>query len=233
VAPARSRIAELVGPAGAGKTAMLRAIGRHNGGIRAGLHIDRVRYLPALVGHAIALAPIALELLRNEPRSLRPGLLHLLRLRTLATVLEREATAGRPAVVLDEGPLFSLGRLSVFQHANRGDTRLARAWHEHLDQWARRLDVVIWLDAPDLVLARRIRSRPKAHRVKSDSDQAVFEFLSHYRRAYEEIRARLTASGRIRMIDVDTAALSAEQAVPLVLAALTPDPGATGPRPDR
>ena len=220
--PDQTVIAEIVGPAGAGKTAMLRTIARREPGIQAGIHIDRWRDLPAVLHHAIALIPIGLELVREQPRSFRPAMGQLLRLRTLPVVLDRAASDGRRVVLLDEGPLFGLGRLSAFQAANRGTTRLAREWRRQLDQWAGLLDLVVWLDAPDLVLAQRIRTRPKSHRVKETSDAAVFEFLGRYRRAYEEIRARLTATGRTRMIDVNTAELSAEQAMAVVLAALVP-----------
>jgi hypothetical protein len=223
--PGQALIAELVGPAGAGKTAMLHAIARLEPGIRAGVHIDRWRDLPTVIRYAIALVPIGLELLRDHPRSFRSAMGQLLRLRTLPLVLDREASAGRHVIMLDEGPLFALGRLSAFQAANRGTTLLAREWRRQLEQWAGRLDLVIWLDAPDSVLVQRIRSRSKSHRVKETGDAAVFEFLDRYRRAYEEIRARVTASGRTRMIDVNTAELSAEQAVGVVLTTLAPSRG--------
>jgi hypothetical protein len=221
-APVRPLIAELVGPAGAGKTAMLRAIGQRHTGIRAGLSIDRARFLPAITRHTVALLPTCFEVLRDDRRSIWPVMLHLIRLRTLPTVLASETARGPSAILLDEGPLFSLARLSVFQRAHESRTRLGRAWQEQLDRWTTLLDVVIWLDAPDPVLVQRIRTRFKPHSIKEDPDHAMHEFLGRYRQAYEEIRTRLTAAGRTRMIDVDTAVVSAEQAAPIVLAALTP-----------
>lgn len=229
-APVRTLIAELVGPAGVGKTAMLRALGQRHSGIRAGVSIDRVRYLPTFSRHMIALVPTGVEVLRDDRRSLWPVMLHLVRLRTLPRVLAHEAAVGSGAVVLDEGPLFSLGRLSVFQRAHESRTRLGQAWQEQLERWSSLLDVVVWLDAPDPILAQRIRTRFKRHRVKDDPDEAVYEFLGRYRQAYEEIRTRVESAGRARMVDVDTAALSVEQAVPIVLAALTASP-ATGSTP--
>jgi hypothetical protein len=217
-------IAELVGPAGAGKSALLRALGQRHAGIRAGLSIDRVRFLPTLSRHVLALLPTALEVLRNDRRSLRTVMLHLVRLRTLPTVLANEIAARPPAIVLDEGPLFSLGRLSVFQRAHESRTRLGQAWQEQLERWTRLLDVVIWLDAPNPVLAQRIRTRFKPPQVKDDPEHAIHEFLSRYRQAYEEIRARVAKAGRTRMVDVNTAALSAEQAAPIVLDALSATP---------
>ena len=226
-------IAELVGPAGVGKTAMLRALGQRHAGIRAGLSIDRARFLPAITRASLALLPTCIEVLRNDRRSIWPVMLHLIRLRTLPTVLASRLARGPSAIVLDEGPLFSLARLSVFHRAHESRTRLGRAWQEQLDRWTRLLDVVIWLDAPDQILMQRIRTRFKSHPIKDDPDHAMKEFLSRFRQAYDEIRARVSAVGRARMIDVDTATVSAEQAVPLILAALTAGPGASGTTPPR
>lgn len=226
-------IAELVGPAGAGKTVMLRALGERHAGIRAGLSIHRARFLPAITRASLALLPTCIEVLRDDRRSIWPVLLQLMRLRILPTVLASRLSRGPSAIVLDEGPLFSLARLSVFQRAHESRTRLGRAWQEQLDRWTRLLDVVIWLDAPNEILMQRIRTRFKPHMIKEDPDHAMMEFLSQYRQAYDEIRGRLTAVGRARMIDVDTATVSAEQAVPLILAALTAGPGASGTTPPR
>lgn len=214
-------IAELIGPAGAGKTAMLRRLRQRHTGIRAGLSIDRVRFLPALTWYALALVPTGLEVLRDDWRSTWPVMLHLLRLRTLPAVVAQETRTGPAAIVLDEGPLFSLARLSVFQHARENRARLGREWDHQLERWSTLLDVVVWLDAPDAVLAQRIRKRVKPHRVKDDSDQAIYEFLGQYRRSYADIRTRLVSAGHTRIIDVDTSVLPAEQSVPMVLAALT------------
>jgi len=219
--PAAPVIAELVGPAGAGKSAMLRRLGQRHTGIRAGLSIDRARFLPALTWYALALVPTGLEVLRDDWRSTWPVMLHLLRLRTLPAVVAREARTSPAAIVLDEGPLFSLARLSVFNRARENRTRLGHAWEDQLGRWSKLLDVVVWLDAPDAVLAQRIRKRLKPHRVKDDSDEAIYEFLGQYRRAYGDIRARLVSAGHTRIIDVDTSVMPAEQSVPMVLAALT------------
>lgn len=221
-APPRTVVAELVGPAGAGKTALLRALARHDAGVRAGAHIDRWRDLPTVLRQAALLAPIGIELIRRRPRAFRSAMGQLIRLRTLPVVLEREARTARGAMVLDEGPLFALGRLCVSQEADRGKDRLAQEWQTQLEDWAARLDLVIWLDAPDHLLMERIRSRPKTHRVKAGTDDVIVAFLHRYRRAYETIRARIATTGHARQVDIDTSAVSSDQASELVLAALQP-----------
>jgi hypothetical protein len=49
------------------------------------------------------------------------------------------------------------------------------------------LDAIIWLDAPDGVLAQRIRERNKEHRMKDKSDAEIKEHLSLYRSSFEDV----------------------------------------------
>jgi hypothetical protein len=220
---------EIVGPAGAGKTALLRTLSREPH-IRAGVRINRARYFLDLVGHAVVLLPPALELLRQGPASLWSGMLHLVRLRTLPSVvaIAMADDAGR-VVLLDEGPMFSLGRLSVFQHANHGTSPLARQWRSELDRWTTLLDAVVWVDAADPVLIERIRTRRKSHRVKSGTSGEVVGFLDRYRQAYGEVLSALRASGRVRVIEINTTTVPIDTAASRVLAELErlapPGPG--------
>jgi len=218
--PSRPLIVELVGPAGVGKTALLRLLGQ-DPRVRTGIRINRVRHFLEVVTHSVALFPAGFGLLRQGPSSLHSGLLHLVRLRTLSTVvaLAMAEEAGR-AIVLDEGPVFSLGRLSVFQQASQGNGRVARHWRTELNRWTTLLDAVIWIDAADPVLIERIRSRRKDHRVKNGSTDEVAEFLGRYRRAYEEILAALRASGKVQVIELNTTDVTIEAAADRVLAEL-------------
>lgn len=216
----RPLIVEIVGPAGAGKTALLRTLGR-DPRVQTGVHIDRVRQFAEMVVHGAAHLPVALTLLGRGWQPLWYGLLHLVRLRTLPRAIALAAAGAEADVILlDEGPVFSLARLSVFQQANQGDGRLAGAWHTELDRWSGLLDLVIWIDAPDAVLAVRIRSRLKRHQIKGGTDAEVAVFLERYRRAYREILDRLTTGGRVGMVHLDTADLAVDVAAGRLLAEL-------------
>ncbi len=217
--PSRPLVVELVGPAGAGKTAVLRAL-RRDPRIRAGLRIERMRHFVEMLAHAAALAPAAIALLGDGRGRVWPGLLHFVRLRTLPNAIARAAADGPGAILLDEGPVFSLARLSVFQQANQGDDRLARHWHAELNRWTKLLDGVIWIDSADAVLAERIRTRRKEHRIKSGTDTEVTSFLNRYRVAYREILGVLRASGRVRVVEVDTAAVTIEHVANRVMGEL-------------
>lgn len=220
--PVRSQplIVELAGPAGAGKTALRRAVGR-NPRVCTGVRIDRFRMLPILAFTAVRLTPIALGLLVRRRGHAWSGLVHLMRLRTLPRIIAEVAARGDcDVILLDEGPVFSLGRLSVFQEADRGEGALARAWQVELDRWRALLDAVIWIDAPDAVLSERIRTRPKGHRIKDGTDTEMAGFLGRYRSAYHAIRERLAAGGRVSMVELETKGLAVEVAAERVVAEL-------------
>lgn len=213
-------IVELVGPAGAGKTAVLREIGRRDPQVCAGLSIDRLRFSAVMARHAIGLIPTAAELLRRNPNSWWRGALHLLRLRTMPSVLADQTASAFGAIILDEGPVFSLSRLSVFQNANRAGGRLTRDWHAALEQCVRWLDGIVWLDAPDDVLLQRIRTRDKAPIIKGGTEADLACLLTRYREAYQDVLARVRAAGGVRIIEVDTARQPSHEVAKDILAAL-------------
>jgi len=214
-------VMELAGPAGAGKTAVLRAIAARDPGVRAGVRVDRVRGLPGVVWHAIALTPALADLLFTDPRWVWPGLRHLGRLRTLPAAIHGRDNGRTRATVLDEGPVFSLARLAVFQRAALGNGWLAREWRSALERAARLLDAVVLLDAPNELLAERIRSRTKSHAIKDGSDRQVFDFLDRYRAAYRDIVSQLAARGHTRVFELDGTA-TLEQIAREVLGVLEP-----------
>lgn len=213
-------IVELVGPAGAGKTALLRALSARDPSVRSGLRIERLQLLPLILWYALVLAPVAIQLFAEHPRSWWPGVRHLVRLRTLHPALAREAGSGSRAIILDEGPLFSLTRLSVFQNADLGHGGLAREWRAELARWTKELDVVVWLDAPDQVLSERIRGRDKEHPVKDGSEREVTEFFGRYRSAYLGVMDRVRAAGRVRVVKIQTNENTTDRIAETILGAL-------------
>ena len=225
-----SLVFELVGPAGVGKTAVLRAIAGLAPLVRTGVRIERLRQLPALAWSMIALTPAMVEILFADPRSFGSAMRHLGRLRALPIDVVRARASGHEAILLDEGPVFSLGRLSVFHQADQGSGALARTWRTEVDRWSTLLNGIVLLDARNEVLAERIRRRPKAHQVKAGSDREVFEFLDRYRVAYRDIASRLTAGGRVQMVEFDTTTTPIEQVATDTLAALS-NWGARSPAP--
>lgn len=216
----RPLMVELVGLAGAGKTAVLHALRRQSSGIQAGLRIDRVRSLLVITQQAVSLGPAGLGLVRKAGRGWRSSLQHLLRLRTLHTLLQPERTRADRAVVLDEGPVFSLCRLLLFQQRTHADAARPEEWLQEIAQWAGMMDLLIWLDAPNAVLAQRIRDRGKAHEVKHASSQEIDRFLERFRSAYREILERLVSGGRPWVVAIDTEVNSPDQVAATILATI-------------
>jgi len=216
-AGARPVIVELVGLAGAGKTTVLHAIRQRDESVRLWRRFERLQSLRVGIRHSLALAPTSLELLLKSPRSCWPCTKHLLRLRTFHTMLARATTAVHRAIILDEGPIYSMCRLKLFQKAHLKTARLPKGWRATLGQWPGHLDVVVWLDAPDPVLAERIRNRAKRHVVKRSTDRELFGFLERWRRTYGELLTQLPAADPVTVIEIDTTRESADQAADTVL----------------
>lgn len=215
-----SLVFELVGPAGVGKTAVLRAMARLAPLMRTGVRIDRVRQLPAISWGIVALTPALVDMFFTDPRWFWPGLRHLSRLQTLPVEIERAQASGSPTILLDEGPVFSLGRLSVFNDAAAGRGSLARQWNRDVARCRTLLSGIILLDARNDVLADRIRRRVKPHQVKTSNEREVNEFLDRYRAAYQDIVGRLTAGREVQIVELDTTTTPIERVATDALTAL-------------
>jgi len=226
-----SPVFELVGPAGVGKTAVLHAIAQLAPLLRTGVRIDRIRQLPVITWSLVALTPALVDLLFSDARLLLPGLRHLGRLRALPAEISRAQASRHQAILLDEGPVFSLGRLSVFHHAATGRGPLARQWRQEVARWASRLSGVVLLDAPNDILAERIRGRVKPHPVKGAGDREVHAFLDRYRAAYQDIVGRLTTDGRVGIVELDTGTATIQQVAADALTALDRWSRSTGTAP--
>jgi pimeloyl-ACP methyl ester carboxylesterase len=125
-------------------------------------------------------------------------------LRTLRRrLLARHGERVRP-VVLDEGAVYMLARLRVLGGERLRGPGFERWWHEEVRRWARCLDLVVRLDAPDPTLRERIRTRSQPHGVKHLSDGYVDSFAATYRIAYDEVIRALRDVGGPRILTIQT-----------------------------
>ncbi|HEV3469357.1 MAG TPA: AAA family ATPase [Pyrinomonadaceae bacterium] len=189
-------VAEIVGPAGAGKSTVAEVLGRGGAGAAARLGVWR---LPAglLLSSAFLSLPQLVGMLRGRGRPGFQELALVVRINALGRLVGREAARRQRFVLLDEGTVFALAKLYAFGRAEGRLRGLVR-------RWAGMLDAVVWLDAPDEVLARRIRGRAKPHRMKARTDEEISAFLARYRESYERVVKELSAGGRVRVIRLST-----------------------------
>ena len=217
IAARRPFVAEVVGPAGAGKSTVARALGESGAGVRAGVGVWGLPLPLLAAGAAASLPRLAGACARRRLRWHEAGL--VVRLRALHKLLGRAEGGEHDAVLLDEGAVFALAKLDAFGRAagaepKTGETAGGAGGDGRalslLAGWASRLDAVVWLDAPDAVLAERLRRRAKPHRMKDKPDAEIYEFLARYRAAYERVVSELTRRQNLRVFRFDTGRESAE-----------------------
>jgi deoxyadenosine/deoxycytidine kinase len=219
-------VAEIVGPAGAGKSSLTKVLRERDRSLRTGLSVWGLP--PTLLClNAVLSLPRFVGLYRSRGRIRRDEVKLIVRLSALHQLLGRESSKNYRTLLLDEGTIFALVKLLAFGDNTKGNgsgggrSNHLDAWTQSLlNRWARRLDAVIWLDAPDEVLAERIRSRGKAHRVKDKTDAEIFSFLARYRESYERVISELNARHGLKVIRFSTEHQSLEEMADLILASM-------------
>ena len=216
-----SLIMEVVGPAGAGKTTFSRALCEYGDKFVIGpdIALRKLQHIPLFVRSLTQSVPLLL-------RSYRQGKgVSWDELKAMAYVTEwhrlfkhQAATSGKN-VLLDHGPVFRLATLAAFGPAQLDNPMAEGWWNARFDEWANTLDIVLWLDAPNTILEKRINGRDQRHVVKGKSQQEVSQFLADYRRAYEQTLTRLTQRGLV-VKRFDTSKIAPEQLVHKVLSDL-------------
>lgn len=213
----RAVIVELVGPAGAGKTSLAQDVSATDATVRSGLSLWG---LPRrdLVASALALAPTVVSAALHGTRLRAGELAQMIRLGALRRVVGHEAGRHR-IILLDEGPVFALSWLDVF--FKRNGERVPASWRRRVvADWARLLDVVVFIDASDVTLAQRIRTRDKPHMVKDRSDAEIFGFAAGFRKAFDRVISELTRTGHLVVDALSTEREALRESTARLIAAL-------------
>jgi shikimate kinase len=199
--PSRPRVIELIGPAGVGKSEVTAQLARMPGVLCTSIwHVP----LSELAWATFCTIPSAATLIRRAGAPLSRELRHIARLRALLNFLDRDELSAYRYIVLDEGAIYTLSWLHVIGHSVFADFR-SNAWRHYIAAlWAAQLDEVIWLDAPDNILAHRLRTRAKRHVMSNASDRSVTAFSLRYRAAFNSTIGTVQRHGRLAVRDYRT-----------------------------
>jgi hypothetical protein len=119
----------------------------------------------------------------------------MVRLRTLQRALRGPVSDDNEVAVFDEGPIFALAWLRGFGHETLRQQPSAEWWRRALRDWASLVDAVVVLDAPDHVLAARIRARPHPHEVREYPDAEIARWMARFRQALEWVLTEMSGQG--------------------------------------
>jgi deoxyadenosine/deoxycytidine kinase len=209
------RIVEIVGPAGAGKTTLCQALSHCNESIHLSNFPDvrKISNAPFFIWNGLQITPALLSLSQRNSRKLtRREFAWLSILYGWPGVLQKELKKNDRTIILDQGPVYLLTETSEFGPEYLRRQRAENLWWDLYSRWADMLDMIVWLDAADTDLLKRIRSRDKGHVVKNESVETTFEFLDSYRKAYEWTISNLSANHLgLKVLRFDTSRKSPEE----------------------
>jgi thymidylate kinase len=198
-------LVELAGPAGAGKTTLVQAL-------RAELPGASLIGAPSTRELAIGLAALAPWLVTARMTA-RGRWWTREELRSLAYLSAWRRLGHSPAPVgvhlLDHGPVFRLASLRAFGPPMVTTPAFEGLWAGLARDWGRRLDVVVWLDAPDQVLLCRISRRTQEHRIRGAGRAEAVAFLARYRTAYLTALDLVTEGGAT-LVELDSSSSRAD-----------------------
>jgi hypothetical protein len=127
-------------------------------------------------------------------------------------LLQSELQRNPSVHVLDQGPVYLMSELRESGPTYLRDRSAEQSWQALYAGWARLLDAVVYLDAPDAVLTERIRARGKTHIMKHEPDETIGKFLHAFRATYSCILSALSAqNSALHVISFDTSRQSPEQ----------------------
>jgi hypothetical protein len=213
-ANALPHVVEIVGLAGAGKTALSAALTRMDAHVHLGQVPDvrKISEAPFFLWNGLQISRAMPHVHDAKSRKLTRRefawmcILHGWPARLTNAWESDELT------ILDQGPVYLLTELYEFGPDYLKANGAEGFWSNLSNRWAQTLDAIIWLDASDEDLMARIRHRDKEHIVKRESDEATVAFLERYRRAYSHIILKLTmAHPDLPILRFDSSQFSPEE----------------------
>lgn len=209
-----SFLIELIGPAGAGKSSLLREL-RHQDPTLS-IFADRLRVsepqnLPFYLSSGAAALPTLLRPLWTSPWQERwytkEEISRMLYVVGMHRVFQRRLQH-QGVMVIDQGPIFELTHLRAFGPARLNSYAFAAWWRGLYRRWASLFKLVVWLDAPDEILIPRVRRREQAHVIKHYSEADAQALLARYRHSFTNVMEQLQHHATIPVLTFTTNQMS-------------------------
>jgi shikimate kinase len=211
----RANIVEFVGPPGSGKTTLSFLMTQFPQVQITSFPFYRdPKYLPFFVRNTATILPTFFNLYSSRQGRwfTREEVAWMIILNGWYRLLKQQKHQNGKIVLLDQGPVFYLYWLYGFGPKAIKNPRAQNWWDSMCKNWAETLDKVIWLDAPDAVLAERIRRRKTWHIVKDGSDKTIADFLKKSRIAIIKVLSEMTAKPqKPEVLNLDTSQSSPEE----------------------
>lgn len=212
---------ELIGPAGAGKTTLSRALSQRDEDIVMGPDIElrKVSHIPVFIRSIPSSVPLFLYQRKSNRQPTWTELKDIAYLEGWPEVLRQQSSNIGRVILLDQGPVFRMATLHEFGPESLKSETSKRWWLHLYEQWASALDILVWLDTSDAILMERINTRTKKHDIKGKSELEAQQFLTQYRRSFKAVLTQLKSYNGPTVLQFDTSKTSIEQIADEILAA--------------
>lgn len=211
--------AEIIGPAGAGKSTLFRELKMRRPEALPEIPISRLDCLPFFIRNTARFLPDFLVLPAKGRRLTWRENRAMVYVDAWRRTLLRQDQAFDRMFFLDHGPIFRLVTLREFGPEFTSRAEFHRWWDDSLTNWCSMIGTLIWLDAPPLLLAHRIAGRPTRHRMKGRTAAEIQNFIVRYQNCFEQVVSLLRGRSRVRVLRYDTSRLTPAEIAEAVLSA--------------
>lgn len=213
-------IVEVIGSSGVGKSTLLQNLCRENNTIQPGIHLSKLKTLPEWIDNLTFGFLTYFHQEKSTRWFTRTELRSMVYLDAWYRALEQPTQNKPRAIVWDQGPIYRLAMLQEFGPEMTQSSSYETWWNDRLKQWAAKLDLLVWLDAPDEILIERVYNRNQAHEIKDKSTEEGYEFLRRYRKTAGGIIDRLIINHSLKVLRYDTSQISSTKIANKVLETL-------------
>jgi len=107
-------------------------------------------------------------------------------------VLKQWARKKDSSIILDEGPICLMAKLTGFGSQRLQKSQYALQWWDSMfNEWAQALNIIVKLETPNLTLMKRIRARRESFEFFELSDKEVIQYLTKINTAQEDVISHL------------------------------------------